>query len=268
MEVPLDQSGLSEEFTVYDDGPIQRRLIAQALTEMAVAGRPLLVLEAGCGQQWPIDVSGVELHITGVDLDAEAMRIRRERHGDLDVEIVGDLRDVELPDASFDVVYCSFVLEHIDGAERVLDRLVVATRPGGRVILRIPDGKTIYGFVVRHTPFRAHVWYRRIIGRERNAGKPGHAPYPTFYDSVVSLPGMREYARANHLRIVALFGSNQYLKAFGPARGVARCLVNAAGKFTGGRLSGTHNNLVVVLERPVDEGSDDRIHDEDAVRVV
>jgi SAM-dependent methyltransferase len=250
MKAPTVRAEPSDDLTVYDDGPIQRRMIAEALTDLAVDGVALRVLEAGCGQQWPIDVARYQLHITGIDLDAEAMRIRRQRHNDLDVEIVGDLRSVDLPQAAFDVVYCSFVLEHIDGAEQVLDRLVAATRPGGRVILRIPDGKTIYGFIVRHTPFRAHVLYRRIIGREPNAGKPGHAPYRTYYDPVVSLPGIREYARANDLRIVALFGSNQYLKTFGRARRLVKWLVGTAGKLTGGRLRGTHNNLVVVLERP------------------
>ena len=42
-------------------------------------------------------LENVPLHITGVDTDEEAMHIRRERNGDLDVEIVGDLRTVELP---------------------------------------------------------------------------------------------------------------------------------------------------------------------------
>lgn len=209
------------------------------------------MLEAGCGQQWPIDVGDLDLHITGVDLDPEAMRIRRERHGDLDVEILGDLRTVDLAPESFDVVYCSYVLEHIAGAEGALDRLVAATRPGGRIIIRIPDGKTIYGFVVRHTPFRLHVWYRRFIGRDPNAGKPGHSPYPTYYDDVVSLPGMHDYARRNGLRIVSIFGSNTYLNAFGRARGLVAWGLRTAGKLTRGRLPGTHNNLVVVFERPL-----------------
>lgn len=248
--VELPDVDVDRPLTVYDDGPVQHRLLRAAIADLATPGVPLRVLEAGCGQRWPLDTDGVELHITGVDLDAEAMRIRRDLHGDLDIEIVGDLRTVDLPPASFDAVYCSFVLEHIDGAERVLDRLVAATRPGGRVILRIPDGKTIYGLVVRATPYRAHVWYRRYIARERNAGKPGHAPYRTYYDDVVSLSGIRDYARRNELDIVTVFGSNQYLKVFGPARGFVTVLVRSVGRLTRGRYPGTHNNLVIVLERP------------------
>lgn len=250
MSSPHSVADESPPFTVYTDGPVQRTLLAEALKELAVDGRPLRVLEAGCGQQWPLEVGDIALHITGVDLDAEAMRIRRELHDDLDVEIVGDLRTVALPDASFDVVYCSFVLEHIDGAEMVLDRLVAATRPGGRIILRIPDGRTIYGLVVKHTPYRAHVWYRRYVAGERQAGQPGHAPYQTYYDDVVSLVGMRDYARRNHLMIVTIFGSNQYLKIFRRAQRAVASVLRIAGRLTGGRFPGTHNNLAIVFERP------------------
>jgi len=56
------------------------------------------------------------------------MRIRREKYGDLDVELVADLRDVQLPVGAFDVVYCSFLLEHVSGAREVLDRFRTAVR--------------------------------------------------------------------------------------------------------------------------------------------
>ena len=71
------------------------------------------VLEAGSGKKWGLKPEGLDLHITGVDTDGEAMRIRQETLHDLDTAIVADLRDVELPIAEFDVVYCSYVLEHV-----------------------------------------------------------------------------------------------------------------------------------------------------------
>jgi SAM-dependent methyltransferase len=231
------------------EGETEKEILAAAIREMAHPDRPIRVLEAGCGQRWPIALDGVELHITGVDTDEEAMRIRRDTNGDLDVEIVGDLRTVDLPPSAFDVVYCSYVLEHVDGAEVVLDRLVAATSPGGRIIIRIPDGKTVYGFLVRHSPHRAHVLYKRYIEGFKDAGKPGHAPYPTIYDPVVSLPGMRDYVNGHGLRVVQAWGSNAWVKNFGPAAKLVALATRAAAAVTRGRLRGTHANLGLVFER-------------------
>ncbi len=57
------------------------------------------------------------------------MRMRLEEAGDLDEAIVGDLRTASLTPASYDVVFSSFVLEHVEGVEDVSSRLV-PTRPG------------------------------------------------------------------------------------------------------------------------------------------
>jgi len=234
--------------TILSTGPEERALLSRSIA--GVAARPVRVLEAGCGQQWPIDVEGVELHITGVDTDAEAMRIRAAEHGDIDEEIVADLRTVELPEASFDVVYCSFVLEHVHGAEAVLDRLVAATKPGGRLIIRIPDGSTVFGFMAKHSPFRVHVLYKKYVEGFKDAGKPGHAPYPTVYDEVVSRQGMHEYAARKGLEVVEEYGRDNYLNVFGKLKFLAGAMVRLVAAVSMGRLSATHNNIGLVLSRP------------------
>jgi SAM-dependent methyltransferase len=232
----LQKSGLMQE------------ILADAIAGTARGGTVRL-LEAGCGQRWDIEVPGVVLKITGVDLDADAMQLRLERVGDLEDWIVGDLRTVELPSGQFDVVYCSYLLEHIDGAEGVLDRLVAALRVGGRLVVRVPDGSSVYGWAAKHAPFRVQVAYKRWIEGYPDAGKPGHAPYPVFYDSVVSLQGMRRYAEARGLRIVAEVGSNTYVAGtFKAAAPAVQALLNAVAAASRGRLTATHNNIAVVFE--------------------
>ncbi|MGO1971704.1 MAG: class I SAM-dependent methyltransferase [Propionibacteriaceae bacterium] len=226
-------------------------LIAEASSATPVqVSDSVQVLEAGCGQRWPIDVPGTSLHITGVDLDPEAMRIRSEETGDLDRAIVGDLRTVDLPAAAFDVAYCSFVLEHVDGAELVLDRLRAATRPGGLIIIRVPDRDTVYGFAVRHSPHRLHVLYKRHVEGFPDAGKPGHAPYPAVYERVVSLPGLQQYAEKHGLEVVEAYGSSAYLNVFGRIRPLVQLVLSAVGRLSLGRLYAGHNNLGVVYRRP------------------
>lgn len=94
-------------------------------------GRPLSILEAGCGQRWTFDLSGTEYTLTGVDLDPVALELRKTKTRDLDVAIVGDIASIELPVESFDVVYSSFVLEHVQRADVAVKNFARWLKPGG-----------------------------------------------------------------------------------------------------------------------------------------
>jgi SAM-dependent methyltransferase len=144
-------------------------------------GRRLSILEAGCGQRWNLDLAGVDFTLTGVDLDPAALAMRKDIMRDLDVAFVGDLCSVRLPEASFDVVYSAFVLEHVQRADLALENLVRWLRPGGLLILRLPDRRAARTFLARALPHRVHVWYYRYVLGKREAGQPGHAPYPTYH---------------------------------------------------------------------------------------
>ena len=224
----------------------EERVILRESIGRSRAEGPVRVLEAGCGRHWTID-AGVPLRITGVDTDAAAMRLRQDEQGDLDEAIVGDLRTVQLPAAAFDVVYCSYVLEHVEGAEGVLDKLAAAVRPGGRLIIRVPDGDSVYGFVTKHTPHRTHVWYKRYIEGTTQAGQPGFAPYPTVYDPVVSVAGLRKWARTRGLAIESQYAMNGWLGHFGRFAPIVRSLLRVVGLLSGGRLAHDHNNIGFVF---------------------
>lgn len=226
-------------------------LLARTIAETAGPDGTVRLLEAGCGQRWNLEVPDVELRITGIDLDAEALEIRRALEGDLEDYIVGDIRTTPIPTGAFDAVYCSFLLEHVEGAEGALDRLVTALRPGGRLILKIPDGRSVYGFASKYVPFRFHVAYKRYVEGFKDAGKPGHAPYPVVYDPVVSLEGLRRYADEHGLRIVMEAGLNTNVKlTFGRAAPAVEASLRGVALLSGRRLTATHNDLAVVLEVP------------------
>ena len=48
--------------------------------------------------------------------------------------VQGDAHELDFPDASFDLVYARYVLEHVSGPERVLREMWRVARPGARVI--------------------------------------------------------------------------------------------------------------------------------------
>lgn len=231
------------------DGPGERKLLTRAVVDLFDGSRPLQILEAGCGKRWPIELGDTPAHLTGIDTDLEALKVRREKRGDLDEEIVADLREYEFPTDKFDLIYCSYVLEHVAGAEGVMDSFVRALRGGGRLIIRIPDGDSVYGWVTRQTPFRFHVWYKRVIKRNPRAGRAGYGPYPTVYDDVISRRGLRHFAETRHLTVIEEYGTNHHLGIFGRGAPIVDVVLHAVAFLSLGRLSATHNNVAVVLEK-------------------
>jgi SAM-dependent methyltransferase len=53
------------------------------------------------------------------------------------VDLQIDIQDIKIPDNSFDVVYCSHVLEHVDEA-RSIPELYRIVRPGGLLLAMVP----------------------------------------------------------------------------------------------------------------------------------
>jgi ubiquinone/menaquinone biosynthesis C-methylase UbiE len=124
--------------------------------------------------------------LTGIDLDEKALEIRENITKDLDETILGDLTKLDLEANKFDAIYSSYVLEHIDHAELVMQKFCQWLKPGGLNLLQIPDRDSVFGLITRTTPFFLHVLYKQYIQGNRNAGLPGCEPYPTYYHKVVS----------------------------------------------------------------------------------
>jgi SAM-dependent methyltransferase len=213
-------------------------------------GRALRILEAGCGNHWPLNLDGIQYALVGVDVDARALEIRKASARPGDEIRYGDLRNRELFGAAqFDAIYNSFVLEHVAGAEHVLENFAYWLAPGGLLILRIPDRDSVFGFVARTTPFWCHVFYKKYAKGNRNAGKPGFDPYPTVYDRIVSRQGIHDFCRARGLVIRDEAGYADYLprgRIFGP---LSRVLVRTISVLSLGRLDGRYNNLTLVIEK-------------------
>jgi len=223
--------------------------ITAMIRGLSVGHQPLKILEAGCGRRWPIDMGGIAFLLTGIDVDGEALAARKAGAGDLDKAIVGDLRTVSYPPQEFDVIYNAFVLEHISGAEQVLHQFDEWLKPGGVMILRLPDRNTVYGFTTRFTPFWFHVLFKKYVQGNRNAGKPGFEPYPTFYDQVVSREGIHEFARQHDLIVEEEYGLNTYLDGPGIIKKLMCFYVWSVGKLSLGKLSSNYNDLCMVLRK-------------------
>lgn len=203
------------------------------------------ILEAGCGRRWPYRFDDIDFVLTGVDLDADALRIRQEEEKDLDAAILGDLRAVSFDPHSFDIIYSAYVLEHVPETERVLLNFLNWIKPGGLIVLKFPDRDSVYGFVTRITPHWIHIAYKRFLAGKPNAGRPGFGPYPTVHEPIIGRARFEAFVEEHRLATETAYG-------YGTLPRFQRLGTRMLAALSCGLLTAEYVNLVYVLQGPVD----------------
>ena len=99
------------------------------------------VLDAGCGTGYGMSILSAAgaTSVTGVDIDPAAVAEAGERFGDPQAVVQGDLLDLPLPDAAFDVVVCFEAIEHVADGERAIGELRRVLRPDGVLLISSPN---------------------------------------------------------------------------------------------------------------------------------
>lgn len=87
------------------------------------------ILDLGCGPGW-YSLAMERAGATVVGLDLGAADVRAAEQSGLAV-LVGDGMRLPFPDAGFDGVFCSNLLEHVPDPMRVIDEIARVLRPGG-----------------------------------------------------------------------------------------------------------------------------------------
>jgi SAM-dependent methyltransferase len=232
-----------------DSPQAESQMLSRHIEAKGRARGQLSILEAGCGNSWSIDLRGVRYTLTGIDLNQDALDIRKHKRGDLQEAVLGDLRTVRLEENRFDVIYNSFVLEHIENAEQVLDNFYRWLKPGGIILLRIPDAEAVYGFLSKVTPFWFHVFYKRYIAGIKTAGKPGYDPFPTVYDKIVSRHGIHRWCAAKGMTIREEAGWEYPVGRPGLVSLAVGAATKAMSLLSFGSLAADHVNLTFVIEK-------------------
>jgi SAM-dependent methyltransferase len=182
----------------------------QTLLESFVGERGTLrVLEAGCGSYPMVVDLGPAKHIVGIDISQRQL----ERNDVVDEKILGDIQTFPLRPQDFDLVFCFNVLEHLDRPDRALANFRRALRPGGLIVIKVPNVLSLKGLMTKFSPHRVHVWvYRYILGHP-DAGQDDKAPFPTFLRLSMSPPALDRFARRNGLQVAysCLFEAHNWL---------------------------------------------------------
>jgi SAM-dependent methyltransferase len=236
---------------IKEDRGQELEMIESLIRKQASHNEPIRILEAGCGSHWPFRLEEIQYTLTGVDVDRVALEIRKNTLSDLHEAIEADLCSVDLGADRFDVIYCHFVLEHIKRADVVMKNFVKWIKPDGIIIIKIPDPYSVSGYISRITPYWFHVFYYRFIRGNKNSGKPGYFPYPTYYHSIVSRRGMRDFCndKSNGVVLVAEYGDDY----FRPRRGAMKTLLPVFTRVINiisiGSLSDKHTNLLYIIRK-------------------
>jgi SAM-dependent methyltransferase len=84
------------------------------------------------------------------------------------VDVRMDITDIQYPDSSFDVVYCSHVLEHVPDDRKAMQEFRRVLRPNGWTVLMVPTGEdhtiedpTCNSAAERERRFGQHDHFRR-----------------------------------------------------------------------------------------------------------
>jgi SAM-dependent methyltransferase len=215
-------------------------------------GEPIKLLQAGCtgpADELELDklrARGVDVSVRRIDQDhPESSETGRAADAGPGTIVFGDLRTIPLPTRDVGVVYCAHLLDRIQHAELVLDRLVAALKPGGMLLLRFRDRECAAGLLDRMLPQTA----RRAIWHWLRPEQAG--PLPAVYEPVLSVEGVYGYALARGLVI----GERQAVhdRPRRPDRlawgAPLACRLIAA--LSRGRHPDDHDDLLYVIRKPV-----------------
>lgn len=123
------------ETEIGDVSEDQARLVLEWVAEIhAAAGRPLDIIDVGCGGGWLCSRLSPFGRITGTDLADEVIARASERNPEIRY-VAGDFMDLDFDAASYDVVITLEVLSHVADQPAFCRKLASLLRPGGTLIV-------------------------------------------------------------------------------------------------------------------------------------
>jgi len=157
--------------------------------------RAVRLLEAGCGSASYLDF-GIQARLVGIDISAKQL----ERNAVVHEKILGDIQRYEFPPETFDVIVCWDVLEHLPQPEMAMIRFSHAVKPGGFVILKLPNVFSLKGLITKFMPHTIHVLAYRYFYGEKYARKEDNVPFKTYLRFCTSARSLRNQGAQLGLR--------------------------------------------------------------------
>ena len=96
------------------------------------------ILDLGCGDGTRLSYLSKGKYGVGIDGSKKAISLAKEKYKVVEF-INGNIEKLPFKDASFDLVYSAFVLEHLTQPEDVLNEAIRVTAPEGKICLIAPN---------------------------------------------------------------------------------------------------------------------------------
>lgn len=129
------------------------------------------LFELGCGTGFvlaALRANDPRLRLTGAELYVEGLEIARSRVPDAELLQI-DGRHIPF-EGEFDVAGAFDVLEHIEEDEVVLGELARAVRPGGGLIITVPQHQWLWSAVDEYSHHRRRYSRRELVAKLERAG--------------------------------------------------------------------------------------------------
>jgi len=175
----------------------QLKLSALRMAQSAIHNKEIQLLkkETGLSDEEVVEVlKGEVKKVVGLDVDPAVV-------GNKDLDEAHVITDkFTIADASIDVAWADYVLEHIEKPEVFLGEVYRVLKPGGSFFFRTPNIFNYVSIISRFTPHGVH---SLLANRARGLAKEAHEPYKTFY-RLNSGRSLAKYAKSAGFSGVAL----------------------------------------------------------------
>jgi SAM-dependent methyltransferase len=150
--------GATEDYKVRSSGWDLYRVNPVSVVDRVVdrlpRGEPISLLDAGCGLGRFALAAAERAHkgssLKALDLSpAMVDAVSAEaRHRQLALEVItGSVQELPYPSSSFDVVFCNYVLYHVESIPKAVEELARVLRPGGRLICMVPSFRWLHELI-------------------------------------------------------------------------------------------------------------------------
>lgn len=120
--------------------------VEAVMTLLDTARLPKSILDVGSASGWFLSEVKKRLpdsSCTGVDVYEPAITYAKKHYKNIDFR-VGDAHKLPFKSASFDLVICTEVLEHVVNPENVVSEIGRVLKPGGEAVIEMDSGNLLF----------------------------------------------------------------------------------------------------------------------------